>query len=262
MPAVVLTIAGSDPSGGAGIQADLKTFAAFGAYGAAVLTPHRAEHRGVRDRSDVAPAFVGAQLDAVLDDLPVAAVKTGLLPDAGVVDVVVERLRARPVPALVVDPVLIATSGDPLTAPTTLAALRDRLLPLATLVTPNLAEAAALTGLDVRARAGMRDAAAALVRLGAGAALVKGGHLRDRACDVLATTDGVVELDAPRIDVGPTHGTGCTLSAAIAAELARGLPLLDAVRSAKDFVRRAIEGSAALGRGSRVLDHGVRPPGR
>jgi hydroxymethylpyrimidine/phosphomethylpyrimidine kinase len=263
MPAVVLSIAGSDPSGGAGIQADLKTFAAFGVYGAAAVTSVTVQNTvGVRDRFDLAPALVAAQIDAVLDDLPVAAAKTGLLPDAGIVSAVVERLRARPVRALVVDPVLVATSGDALAAPTTLAALRDRLLPLATLVTPNLPEASALTGLAVRTRTDMRDAAEALVRLGAAAALVKGGHLPERACDVLATSDGVHELDAPRLDVGPTHGTGCTLSAAVAAGLARGVPLLDAVRAAKAFVRRAIEASAPLGHGSRVLDHGVRPPGR
>src|SRR5512143_3718347 len=143
MRAAVLSIAGSDPSGGAGIQADLKTFHACGVYGAAVVTSLTVQDtRGVRDRQDVSPAMVAAQLDVVLDDLPVAAVKTGLLPDAGVVDAVVASLTARPGRALVVDPVLVATSGDALTAPSALAALRDRLLPRAALVTPNLAEAA------------------------------------------------------------------------------------------------------------------------
>jgi hydroxymethylpyrimidine/phosphomethylpyrimidine kinase len=214
---------------------------------------------GVRGRRDVAADFVGSQLDAVLDDLPVAAVKTGLLPDAGVVDVVVDRLRARPVPSLVVDPVLIATSGHALTSPSTLAALRDRLLPLATIVTPNLAEAAALTGRPVRTLAEMRDAAQALLRLGANAILVKGGHLAGRACDVLVAAGEVRELDAARVEVGPTHGTGCTLSAALAAGLASGLPLVDAVLRAKRYVTRAIEASLPLGHGSRPLDHRVRP---
>jgi hydroxymethylpyrimidine/phosphomethylpyrimidine kinase len=258
VPAIVLSIAGSDPSGGAGVQADLKTFQAFGVYGAAVVTSLTVQNTvGVRDRLDVSPALVAAQIDAVLDDLPVAAIKTGLLPDAAVVETVVARLRARPIGAIVVDPVLAATSGDALTATSTLAAIRSRLLPIATLVTPNLAEAAALTGIEVRSPAAMRDAAIALVRLGAGAALVKGGHLEERACDVLATAEAVHELDAPRLAVGPAHGTGCTLSAAVAAELARGATLLDAVRAAKDYVRRALEASTAIGRGSRVLDHGV-----
>jgi hydroxymethylpyrimidine/phosphomethylpyrimidine kinase len=201
MAPVVLSIAGSDPSGGAGIQADLKTFLAFDVYGAAVVTSLTVQNTvGVRDRMDVPPAVVAAQIDAVLDDLPVAAIKTGLLPDAAVVESVVDRLRARPVRALVVDPVLIATSGHALTATSALAAIRDQLLPLATLVTPNLAEAAALVGGEVDSRAAMRDAARALVQRGAKAVLVKGGHLDDEACDVLATADAVHELVAPRIE--------------------------------------------------------------
>ena len=259
MAAVALTIAGSDPSGGAGLQADVKTFQSFGVYGAAVVTTVTVQNTvGVRDRHDLAPALVAAQLEAVLDDLPVVAAKTGLLPDARIVDVVVEHLRARPGVALVVDPVLVATSGDALTAPSALEAIRDRLLPIATLVTPNLAEAEALTGRTVRTVAAMRDAAAALHARGAGAVLIKGGHLHDCACDVLAIGEDIHELDAPRMAIGPVHGTGCTLSAAIAAELARGRGLLDAVRSARTFVRRALAASLALGHGSRVLDHGVR----
>jgi hydroxymethylpyrimidine/phosphomethylpyrimidine kinase len=260
MTAVALTIAGSDPSGGAGIQADLKTFQIFGAYGAAVVTSVTVQNTtGVHGRHDLPPALVAAQLAAVLDDLPVAAAKTGLLPDAGIVDAVLDALRGRPARALVVDPVLSATSGDALAGPSALAAIRDRLVPAATLVTPNLAEAAALTGRAVRTVGEMRDAALALRARGAAAVLVKGGHLRDRACDVLATADDVYELDAARIDVGPVRGTGCTLSAAIAAELAAGTALLDAVRAARAYVRGALARSHALGRGSRVLDHAVPP---
>ena len=260
MAVVVLSVAGSDPCGGAGIQADLKTFHAFGVFGAAVVTSLTAQNTvGVRARSDVAPAFVAAQLDAVLDDLAVVAVKTGLLPDVAVVEAVAERLRAHGVGTLVVDPVLVATSGDALTAPSTVQAIVQHLLPLASLVTPNLHEAHALTGHPVRTRAEMRDAARRLVDRGARAALVKGGHLPQRACDVLATADATHELDAPRIDVGPTHGTGCTLSAAITAELARGRTLLEAVTSAKAYVRRALETALPLGHGSRLLDHPVRP---
>jgi hydroxymethylpyrimidine/phosphomethylpyrimidine kinase len=258
MRAAVLSIAGSDPSGGAGIQADLKTFQAFGVYGAAVLTSLTAQNTtGVRARHDVPAAFVAAQLDAVLDDFAIAAAKSGLLPDASVVDVVVERFARPGAPPLVVDPVLVATSGDALTGPSALAAIRDRLLPIACVVTPNLSEVEALTGRRVTTVAAMRDAAVALLERGPRAVLVKGGHLPDRACDVLATAEGVVELDGPRHAVGPTHGTGCALSAAIAAEIALGLPMLDAVRSAKDYVGRAIGASVARGRGSRVLDHGA-----
>jgi hydroxymethylpyrimidine/phosphomethylpyrimidine kinase len=258
MRVAVLSIAGSDPSGGAGIQADLKTFQAFGVYGAAVVTSVTAQNTiGVRARHDVPDAFVAAQLDAVLDDLPIAAAKTGLLPDARVVDVVVARFGRKEAPPLVVDPVLVATSGDALTERSAVAAIRDRLLPIACLVTPNLVEAQALSGRRADSVATMRDAAAAILALGPRAVLVKGGHLADRACDVLATADGVVELDAPRHAVGPTHGTGCTLSAAITAELARGRPLDEAVRAAKAYVGRAIAASIAIGRGSRVLDHGA-----
>src|SRR6185436_1020167 len=241
MPAVVLTIAGSDPSGGAGIQADLKTFQAFGVHAATVVTSVTVQNTvGVRDRLDVPASIVAAQLDAVLDDLPVVAAKTGLLPDARVVDAIVERLLARPIAALVVDPVLVATSGDALAAPSALAAIRDRLLPIATLVTPNLSEAEALTGRPVQTVAAMRDAAAALRERGARAVLVKGGHLPQRACDVLATADDVYELEAPRLDLGPVHGTGCTLSAAITAELAMGRALVDAVPPARAYVPRAL----------------------
>jgi len=259
MAVVVLSIAGSDPSGGAGIQADLKTFQAFGVFGATVVTSLTAQNtRGVRDRRDVAPDFVRAQLDAVLDDFRVAAAKTGMLPTGAVVEAVARRLAERPLPALVVDPVLVATSGDALADASTLPALRAALVPLATLVTPNLAEAEALTGRRVRTVAEMRDAARALRDLGAAAALVTGGHLPDRACDVLATADGLHELDAARVDVGPTHGTGCTLSAAIAAGLATGVPLVEAIGRAKRYVTRALAAAASLGAGGRPLDHRVR----
>jgi hydroxymethylpyrimidine/phosphomethylpyrimidine kinase len=263
MRAVALTIAGSDPSGGAGIQADLKTFAAFGVHGATVVTSVTAQSTtGVRARHDLPAAFVGLQLDAVLDDLPVAAIKTGLLPDASIVDVVASRLRTCATLPLVLDPVLRSTSGDALTTPDALAAIRDRLLPLATLVTPNLDEAGALLGHLVESVAAMREAAAAIRGLGARAVLVKGGHLPERACDVLATAAGIEELDGPHIAVGPVRGTGCTLAAAIAAELARGRALGDAVRVAREYVRRAIAASQPIGRGSRLLDHGIAPDDR
>ncbi|HZP41672.1 MAG TPA: bifunctional hydroxymethylpyrimidine kinase/phosphomethylpyrimidine kinase [Candidatus Binatia bacterium] len=258
-PPVALTIAGSDPSGGAGLQADLKTFAALDVWGAAVVAALTAQNTcGVRACADVAPAFVGAQLDAVLDDLPVAAVKTGMLARAAVVDVVAEGLGARrPRLPLVVDPVLVATSGDALAEPALAARLAERLLPLATVVTPNLAEAEALTGLRATTPAAMRDAARALVDRGARAALVTGGHLAGDPCDVLFDGAAFHDLVAPRIPLAPTHGTGCTLSAAIAAGLARGLDLLAAVAEAKAFVGRALAAATPVGRGAVPLAHGA-----
>ena len=243
---VALTIAGSDPSGGAGIQADLRTFAAFGVHGASVVTALTAQDtRRVRAIAEVAPAFVAQQLDAVLDDLEVRAAKTGMLHRARVIDAVVARLRARPLPHLVVDPVMVATSGDPLLEPEGIAALRERLLPLATLVTPNLREAEVLTGRAVTTVAEMREAARALVALGARAALVKGGHLAGDAVDVLYDGRGFRELGAPRREGRRLHGTGCVLSAAITASLARGNDLAEAVAEAKRHVTRAIEAAPA-----------------
>ena len=263
MPRVALTIAGSDPGGAAGIQADLKTFHACAVYGASVVTALTAQDTtAVHAIVDVEPSFVGAQLDAVLGDLPVAAAKTGMLGRAAVVEIVSGRLAAHPVPHLVVDPVLIATGGQPLTERAALEVLRRMLLPLATLVTPNLLEAAALTGRSVRDLADMHDAARALVDLGARAALVTGGHLAGPPVDVLF--DGAVfqELDGPRIGGTSAHGTGCALSAAITAGLAAGLSLADAIARARRYVQRALESAPALGRGHRPLNHLVSPDGR
>jgi len=255
-----LSIAGSDPSGGAGIQADLKTFAAYRVYGAAVLTALTAQNtRGVRGVQIVPSAFIGAQLDAVLDDLAVHAIKTGMLADDASVRAVAERLARVPAIALVVDPVLVSTSGHALADASTVPALRDALLPLAHLVTPNLAEAEALLAAPVRSRADMQDAARALVALGARAALVKGGHLEGSAYDVLYANGRITELDAPRIAVDSTHGTGCTLSAAVAAGLARGEPLAAAVARAKRYVSRSLARALAVGKGLRPLDHSVDP---
>ena len=260
-PPVALTIAGSDPSGGAGIQADLKTFAAFGVYGASVIAALTAQSTTVvRAAVSVDPTLVAAQLDAVLDDLQVGAAKTGMLATAAVVEAVAERLAARPVPHLVVDPVMVATSGGRLLEPAALAALRTRLLPLASLVTPNLAEAEALTGRAVSSPSEMRDAARALLDLGARAALVKGGHLPGDALDVLADASGVRDLVAPRVAVpAPLHGAGCTLSAAVAAGLTLGWGLDAAVTAAKDYVTCAIATAPAVGHGARPLNHAVRP---
>src|SRR5213080_410952 len=254
MPPVALTIAGSDPGGAAGIQADLKTFHAFAVYGASVVTALTAQDTmAVHAIVDVEPSFVGAQLDAVLGDLPVAAAKTGMLGRAAVVEVVSARLAAHPVPRLVVDPVLIAGGGQPLTERAALEVLRRMLLPLATLVTPNLLEAAALTGRSVRNVADMHDAARALV---------DGGHLAGPPVDVLVDGAAFHERDGPRGGETPAHGTGCTLSAAITAGLAAGLSVADAVARARRYVRRALESAPALGRGRRPLNHLVTPDGR
>jgi hydroxymethylpyrimidine/phosphomethylpyrimidine kinase len=258
---VALSIAGSDPSGGAGIQADLKTFHAFSVYGAAVVTAVTVQNtRGVRAVHAVPPDIVLAQLDAVDDDLRVAAAKIGLVPGPELAAALAARLARRPLPHLVVDPVLVAGSGDPLAAAGTAAALRA-LLPHAALVTPNLDEAAALTGRSVRDVATMIDAARVLLDLGAGAVLVTGGHLPDRPVDVLVAPGAVDQLDATRVPLQRTHGTGCTLSAAVVAGLAAGETLATAVARAKRFVTAALTAAPAVGGGARPLDHRVKPAG-
>lgn len=253
MRPVVLTVAGSDSSGGAGIQADLAAVVRLGGHAATVVTAVTAQSTtGVVAVHAVPDEVVAAQLAAVLDDLPVAAVKTGMLATPGQVRAVARALAARRLP-LVVDPVLVATSGDRLAGPDVAAAVRAELLPLAALVTPNLPEAAVLAGHPVRDPGDMMRAGIALVDAGAAAALVKGGHLAGRALDVLVTRDAVFELEAVAVGGPPVHGTGCTLAAAIASRLAYGEPLLDAVRAAKSWLTSAIEAAAPVGRGARLL---------
>lgn len=265
---VMLTIAGSDPSGGAGIQADVKTASALGVYAATVLTALTAQNtRGVTGIHAVPAQFVRDQFDAVATDLDIRAVKIGMLGDAALVETVADLLTAHPVPAVVLDPVMVATSGDPLVPPDAVEAIRDRLLPLATVITPNLAEAHAVTDLSVADEEEMEAAGRALVALGAGAALVKGGHgTGAEANDVLVSAHGVRWYGAPRLDTPNTHGTGCTLSSGIAAGLVRGLSLVDAVALAKDFLTRALRSSADLtyGSGHGPVDHlvDVHPGGR
>jgi len=258
---IALTIAGSDSSGGAGIQADLKTLSAFGVYGASVLTALTAQNtKGVQGVHPIPPAFVAAQIDSVLDDLDVKAAKTGMLADAPIIEAVVERLHAhgRDIP-LVVDPVMVATSGDVLLAPDAIETVRTRLIPRAAVVTPNLPEAAQLLGEPVAAtEAEIRDQLGRLSRLGAKAVLLKGGHGDGHdATDYLAIGDRVIALSAPRIATRHTHGTGCTLSAAIAACLALGDDLETAVRRAKHYVHEAIAAGRDLGvgHGNGPVDH-------
>ncbi len=252
MIARALTIAGSDSSGGAGVQADLKTFTVLGVYGATAITALTAQNtRGVHAVHAVPASFVRQQIDAVAGDIDIDAAKTGMLADAETVAVVADAVRAHGLRSVVVDPVLVAQSGDSLAGAGVCRALRDELLPLATLVTPNLHEAQELTGLPVQSVAQMRAAARALCRLGANAALVKGGHLEgDIAVDIFDDGSEARELKAKRIDAEHTHGTGCQLSATITAHLARGTPLPDAVRQAKRFITVAIRHGLPLGQGS------------
>ena len=257
--AIALTIAGSDSGGGAGIQADLKTFSALGVYGASVITAVTAQNtRAVTAAEAVSPALIRAQLDAVFTDLPPQAVKTGMLGDSATIDAVADRLAAYAPPYLVIDPVMVAKSGDRLLADAAIATLRERLIPRATLITPNLPEAGELLGRAVTTRADMAQAAADLLALGCGAVLLKGGHLAgDGSDDLLLTAAGATWLIAARYPGKNTHGTGCTLSAAITAGLAKGLPLHEAVQAAKDYIGAAIAAADLLhvGHGHGPLHH-------
>jgi len=256
---ITLTIAGSDSGGGAGIQADLKTFAAHDCFGTSVLTAITAQNTlGVRAVHPVPLEVIRAQIDALAEDLRPAAVKTGMLATREVVACVVDGLAALGAPHLVVDPVMVATSGDRLLDADAIATVRDRLLPLATVITPNLDEAELLTGLAVRTPEAMITAGRALVEMGARAALVKGGHLEgETLVDVLVRADGVERYAHARRRTTATHGTGCTLSAAICANLALGLDLEPAVRAALDYLQRAMAAAPGLGAGHGPVWHGV-----
>jgi hydroxymethylpyrimidine/phosphomethylpyrimidine kinase len=264
--AVALTIAGSDPSGGAGIQADLKTFTALGVYGASVITALTAQNTlGVTGVHSIPPAFIAQQLDAVASDLNIRAVKTGMLGDTATVEAVVAGIKRHVFKTIVVDPVMVATSGDVLLAPDAIDAVRSRLIPLATLITPNLHEAAKLLGTGVaRDVSQMEDQGRRLLELGSAAVLIKGGHATgDHAIDVLVTRSGIAHISAPRVETRNTHGTGCTLSAAIAAHMALGKSLDDSVRQAKTFLTEALGAASAqsLGSGAGPVDHlyAIRP---
>jgi hydroxymethylpyrimidine kinase/phosphomethylpyrimidine kinase len=253
---VVLTIAGSDSGGGAGIQADLKAISAMGGWGTTAITCLTSQNlSGVRSVQPTGPEILADQIDAVCEGFDVRAVKTGMLFSGELIGIVVDRLRdLRPGP-LVVDPVMVATSGAKLLQDSAIEALRDSLLPLATLVTPNLHEAEILAGFPVPDPAAMRTAAEAIFRLGAANVLVKGGHLEDDAIDLLFDGTEHHEFRAPRVPTATAaHGTGCTLASAIAAGLAHGRPVPDAVAAAKRLVTVALEGRCALGGGIEALD--------
>lgn len=258
---IALTIAGSDSGGGAGIQADLKTFQAFGVFGTSAVTAITVQNTlGVTAIHPVPLEVVRGQIDAVASDLPPAALKTGMLATVPLVETVSAAVREHGLRNLVVDPVMVATSGDRLLETEAEAAVMRLLLPLATLVTPNLHEARILTGLPVEDEEGMEAAARRLVELGSTAALVKGGHTGGvEAVDLLFDGEEVRSWRRPRILTRHTHGTGCTLSAAVAAALALGHPLHDAVAAAVDYVARAIATAPGLGHGNGPINHFVQP---
>jgi hydroxymethylpyrimidine/phosphomethylpyrimidine kinase len=246
-----LTIAGSDSGGGAGIQADLKTFAVLGVWGMSAVTSVTVQNtRGVTGVADVPAEVVAAQIRAVATDIGVDAAKTGMLSSAEIIEAAADAIDATGLPNLVVDPVFVSKHGDPLLRTDAVQALRGRMVPLATLVTPNLPEAAGLAGFEVSDRRTMERAASAILDLGAGAVLVKGGHLEgNRADDLFADGERKEWISAERIDTPHTHGTGCILSAAIASYLARGDGLWEAVCGGKEFVTEAIRHALAMGGG-------------
>ncbi len=260
----VLTIAGSDSGGGAGIQADLKTFAALGCYGMSAITALTAQNTvGVQGIHAVPPAFLKSQLQSVIEDIGVDAVKIGMLHEPGVVEVVAWALEHYQLQRVVLDPVMVATSGDRLIADATVQVLVDRLFPLATVITPNLDEASLLLNRPIAAVGELSAAAQALLSQGAQAVLLKGGHLPgDQVVDLLAQPGRAdVVLASRRMASRNTHGTGCTLSSAIAAHLALGEPLERAVRAARDYILGAIQAGAGVqvGQGHGPLNHGHAP---
>lgn len=260
----VLTIAGSDCSGGAGIQADIKTIAAHKLYASSVITALTAQNTlGVTGIHDVPPDFVAAQLDAVFTDIPPDAVKIGMVSNPDIIRTIADKLVQYQARNVVLDPVMVATSGARLIGEDAAETLVERLFPLATVITPNIPEAQALSGLDIRDGDGMVRAAQAIAAAApVGAILVKGGHLVQDATDLLWQDGQARWFAAPRIETSNTHGTGCTLSSAIACGLAAGHPLPDAIARAKAYLSGALAAGLDLGRGSGPLDHTYAIPAR
>ena len=245
----ILSIAGSDPSGGAGVQADLKTFSALGCYGMAAITALTAQNtQGVRSVVDVPPRFMRDQLDTIFEDIDVAAVKIGMLSAPELIEEIADALEKYNPPFIVLDPVMVATSGDSLISVEAVDALKKRLIPMVSVLTPNIPEAEKLMR---KAVLDMGVAAENLLELGSGAVFLKGGHLKgDIMRDVLVTEKGTRVFEAPRIDTQNTHGTGCTLSSAIAAYLGHGASMEEACKSAKDYLTKALKASDTLSVGS------------
>ncbi len=251
-----LTIAGSDSSGGAGIQADLKTFSALGVYGMSAITAVTAQNTlGVFGAEEVALPLIASQIDAIATDIGADAVKTGMLCSAVVIEVVAQKVREYKLAPLVIDPVMISKSGYALLAPEAVAFLKEKLIPLATLVTPNIPEAEVLSGMQIRTESEMRVAAKQLCSLGCEAVLIKGGHLPGDAMDVLYDGGSYYIFSKERIAQKHTHGTGCTLSAAITSLLARQRTLVETVGEAKDYLAVAIARGLAMGGGIGPVDH-------
>ena len=251
-----MTIAGSDSGAGAGIQADLKTFAALGTYGTSILTAVTAQNtKEVAAIAEVPEEVVIAQIDTVAEDIGANAVKTGMLSSRKLIENIVDRLEAWGIPHLVVDPVMVSKSGIPLLSRDAVKTVRDELMPHATIVTPNLHETKMLTGIEVTSRAEMEAAAKALLELGPTVAIVKGGHLEGEPIDLAMSAEGSTWLEASRVDTTNTHGTGCTFSAAIAALLAHGCETIQAIRLAKLYVTNALEHSYAIGEGHSPVNH-------
>jgi hydroxymethylpyrimidine/phosphomethylpyrimidine kinase len=263
VPARTLTIAGSDSGGGAGIQADLKTFMAHGVHGTSAITAVTVQNSiGVQGFYELEPRAVFEQIESVVTDIGVDAAKTGMLASAGIIEAVADACERFAVPNLVVDPVAVSKHGDPLLAPDSVETLRRRLLPLATVVTPNTGEAELLGGVPVRERADLEAAARALHALGPQWVLVKGGHLPGpEAVDLLWDGRQAIWFEARRLDTPHTHGTGCTLSAAITANLANGLDVVTAVGEAKQYLTGAIASSYPLGKGIGPTDPAWRQRG-
>ena len=252
----VMTIAGSDSGAGAGIQADLKTFAALGVYGTSVVTAITAQNTlGVTGVHEVPVEMVAAQIEAVISDIRADAVKTGMLSSTKIIETVAKELNRFRVAKLVVDPVMVAKSGDRLLREDAVDALRRNLLPIATVVTPNIPEAETLASMVIESAEDARRAAEKIVGMGAKAVVVKGGHLPGAAVDIFYDGQDYREFDAPRVDTRNTHGTGCTFASAIAAGLAKGLDVGDAVALAKEYVTGAITHSLDVGEGHGSLNH-------
>ena len=251
-----MTIAGSDSGGGAGIQADLKTFAALGVYGTSVLTAVTAQNTlRVSDVLELPVSLVAAQIDAVLSDIGADAVKTGMLSSSAIIECVAEKIREHGLRNVVVDPVMVAKSGARLLREDAVDTLRTVLLPLALVVTPNVPEAEVLVGRSIESLDDMRNAAREIVAMGAGAVVLKGGHLKGPATDILYDGEGFRVFTAPRVLTTGTHGTGCTFAAATAAGLAKGLTLREAVAQAKRYVTDAIRHAFPVGLGHGPLNH-------
>ena len=256
-PPKAMTIAGSDSGGGAGIQADLKTFGAMGVFGTSAITTVTAQNTlGVQSVFEMPTEMIAAQIDSIVSDIGADAVKTGMLSSSDIINTVAERLAFHELTTAVIDPVMVASTGAPLLRDEAVATMRDTLLPLALIVTPNTREARILTGMEVNTVEDARAAARVLVNeLGARNAIVKGGHVEGDATDVLYDGSTYTTFTAQRIETTNTHGTGCTLGSAIAAGLAKGLDLPDAVGQAKDYVTEAIRTSFPIGSGHGPLNH-------